>query len=144
MIIIISKVISMKLCSFCSIILWYISSWINDYQTLFIIIMNQKTKIEISARFGHFSISSWKQKGHKPSWKSFISSYGSSQLSSGSSLLTIEIFLRFIPRTFLGSFNFWNDRLLLAWDGKNHLVWSAVHAITYFLFLFRSELFALG
>ena len=36
--------------------------------------------------FSQFSIPSWSKKGHKPSRKSFSSSYGSSQLGLGSSL----------------------------------------------------------
>ena len=30
--------------------------------------MKKKIKIKISARFGQFSISSWMEKGHEPSW----------------------------------------------------------------------------
>ena len=37
-------------------------------------------KIEFQLVFGQFSTSSWSEKGHEPSWKSFSSSYGSSQL----------------------------------------------------------------
>ena len=37
--------------------------------------------------FGQFSNPSWSKKGHEPSWKTFSSSYGSSQLGSDSSLL---------------------------------------------------------
>ena len=53
---------------------------------------NTKNKIKISARFGQFLISSWREKGHEPSraepsWKSFSSSSGSSQLGSDSSLV---------------------------------------------------------
>ena len=49
-------------------------------------------RIKISARFGQFSISSWREKGHEPSraepsWISFSSSSGSSQVGSDSSLL---------------------------------------------------------
>ena len=49
-------------------------------------IYEKKIKIKISARFGQFLISSWMEKGHEPSWKSFSSSSGSSQLGSDSSL----------------------------------------------------------
>ena len=37
-----------------------------------------------SSFLSQFSIPSWSEKGHEPSWKSFSSSYGSSQLGSTS------------------------------------------------------------
>ena len=67
MIIIIFMLIFMNLCKTIGVfelkILWHILRLIIFQPYLLV----KEMKIKISARFGHFSISSWKQKGHVPS-----------------------------------------------------------------------------
>ena len=56
-------------------------------QPYFIKMIIQNSEIKISARFWPIFGFELSVKGHEPSRKSFSSSYGSSQLGSGSSLL---------------------------------------------------------
>ena len=84
MVIIIFMLISMKLCKTIGVfvveILWHIIKLIIFQPYLLV----KETKIEISTPFGHFSISSWSEKGHELSWAKLKIL----QLSSDSTLLS--------------------------------------------------------
>ena len=60
--------------------LWF--SYINENKK-----KQTKSKSKFQLVFCRVSILSWREKGHEPSWKSFRSSSGSSQLGSDSSLV---------------------------------------------------------
>ena len=60
--------------------LYDLGTWFSHFQKVYY-------ESEFQLVFGLFSVSSWSEKGHEPSWKSFSSSYGSSQLDSDSSLV---------------------------------------------------------
>ena len=80
----------------CKTINRYFWSWILYFRNIIlsysIRMINHKNKIKISARFWpifDFELNE-KRSRAEPSWKSFSSSYGSSQLGSGSSLVTTQ------------------------------------------------------